>query len=233
MRAGHIVLDEGCLLVSVDTGFSDIMQAEVGALVGRPVIDITAPADRAECGEALSKLRATRVPFEISKRFIRDDGALVWVKNTVSMVGNGRDSDFIVATISPIVEPKSPRAPALLLDCARILASLDRGRAEIFDTSLFSDTAWEAVLSAYIAEAEGRAITIGALAAKLRITDPQAHRWISVLIGQDMIEIETRETDPCAPKSFRLTSKGHGRLEDHLAHAGQLIGPDGLMPLVA
>jgi hypothetical protein len=54
-----------------------------------------------------------------------------------------------------------------------------------------------------------------------------------VLIGQEMVEIETRETDPYAPKSFRLTGMAHGRLEDHLARAGQLIGPDGLVPLLA
>jgi PAS domain S-box-containing protein len=224
MRSGHIVIDNAGLLVSLDHGFSGIMQAEIGALIGRAVLDITAPADRRECGEAIDRLRATRMPFEVSKRFIRDDGDLVWVKNSVSMVGNGRDTDLIVATISPIVEPDAPRAPALLLDCARILVELHMRRSESFERSLFSDTGWQAMLAAYIAEAEGRAISTQALAEKLQISNDQANRWLSVLIGQGMVEIETRETDPYAPKSFRLTGVAHGRLEDHLGSAGELIG---------
>ena len=116
--------------IRVYTAEGQIMQAEIGSLVGRPVLDITAPADRLECGAAIDRLRATRMPFEVTKRFIRDDGGLIWVTNSVSMVGNGRDTDLIVATISPIVEPDAPRAPALLLDCARLLVELHVRRSE-------------------------------------------------------------------------------------------------------
>lgn len=219
MRCGHVLIASEGHLVSVDQGFSDIMQAEPATLIGRLVNDVTAPADRRECSQAIARLWATRQPFEISKRFIRDDGSLVWVTNTVSLVDNGRDENLMVATITPITESPADRAPAKLLDCARILVDLRYDRASIFDASLFSDTAWDAILFAYIAEAEGRAITIAALADTLGISQLRADRWIGVLIGQGAIEIETRETDPYAPKSFRLTNQAHRRLEEHLARA--------------
>jgi hypothetical protein len=222
MRSGHIVIDASGALVSIDHGFSDIMQADIPALIGRAVLDMTAPADRAECGEAIARLRLTRTPFELSKRFVRDDDSLVWVTNNVSMVGNGRDTDLIVATISPIIEPIFERAPALLLDSARLLSQLHDARGEIFDRSLLSETAWHAMLAAYIAEAEGRSITVCALAERLGISERQAHRWISVLISHEIVEIETRATSAFSPKSFRLTGMAHRRLEDHLARAAEL-----------
>lgn len=222
MRSGHIVIDGNGALVSIDHGFSGIMKAEIPALIGRDVLELTAPADRIECGEAIAKLRSTRTPFELSKRFIRADNSLVWVTNSVSMVGNGHDGDLIVATINPIVEPSCPRAPALLLESARLLAQLQEERSEAFDRSLLSDIGWHAMLAAYIAEAEGLAITIGALAERLGITQRQAQRWIAVLINRNVVEIETREASPFTPKSFRLTGAAHRQLEDHLARAAEL-----------
>lgn len=224
MQSGHVLIDRGGQLLSIDSGFGSIMQAEPASLIGRAVIDITAPADRLECSEAIARLRATRQPFEISKRFIRDDGSLVWVTNTVSIVDHGRDADLMVATISPMVDRENPRAPALLLDCANMLSRLHEDRATVFDASLFSDTAWDAILAAYIAEAEGRAITVPALAEKLGISHARADRWIAILCGQRIIEIETRVTDAYAAKSFRLTSTMHARLEEHLERAATLQG---------
>jgi PAS domain S-box-containing protein len=223
MRSGHVVIDGDGVLLSIDRGFCSLMRLEIGALVGRPVLDITAPADRIECGQAIAKLRTTRTPFEVAKRFIRDDGSLVWATSSVSMVGNGRDSDVMIATINPIVESDEPRAPARLLDCARMITDIAADRGGVFDRALFSDTAWDAMLAAYIAEAEGRAISVGGLAYKLDIPLARAERWVNVLIGHGVIEIETREPDAYAPKSFRLTGPAHGKLEEHLARAGERV----------
>jgi PAS domain S-box-containing protein len=226
MRSGHVLVGADGQFLSIDRGFSDIMRTTPEMLIGRPVLDVTAPADRHECFTAITRLRATRQPFEISKRFVRDDGSLVWVTNTVSMVDHGRDENLLVATITPMaIENCGARAPALLLDCAQMMTDLREDRAAIFDASLFSDTGWDVILRAYIAEAEGRAITVSGLAAKLGLSQARAERWVNVLIGQGVIEIETRSNDPCAPKSFRLTGATHARLEDHLARAGALRNP--------
>lgn len=231
MRSGHVLIGSEGQLLSLDRNFGEIMQAEPASLVGRLVMDVTAPADRLECSQAIARLRRTRQPFEISKRFVRDNGSLVWVTNTVSMVDHGRDENLMVATIAPISDPQGARAPARLLECARMLIDLRGDRATVVDSSIFSDTAWDIILWAYVAEAEGRAITVPALAATLGISPVRAERWIRVLIGQGSIEIETRETDPFAPKSFRLTNAAHARLEDHLARVG--LAQTGLRALSA
>lgn len=222
-QAGHVLIDGCGLLLSVDRGFGDIMRSEPAALVGRSVDAMTAPADRQECGVALATLRATHRPFVICKRFLRDDGSLVWVNNTVSMV-EGRDADLMVATVAPVIEPDAMRAPALLLDCARLMVALRSERSARFSSGLFTDRAWDVMLSAYIGEAEGRAVTAATLTSDLGLSTAQADRWIVALLGERAIEIETRESDPLAPKGFRLTGATHARLEDYLSNASRLQG---------
>lgn len=219
MRAGHAVADTSGRLVGVDEELAGILHGESGALIGRTVLDVTAPADRAECSACIARLVAERRPFEITKRLLRDDGTLVWVVNSVSLVGGGA-GELIVATIEPLAEPAEDRAPARLLDSARMLESFRSDRAALFDPALLSVTGWGAVLAAYIAEAEGRAVTVPMLAERLRVSQAQADRWIAALTRGGIVEIETRDPDAYAPKSFRLTGEAHRRLEAHLARAG-------------
>ncbi|WBO21109.1 PAS domain S-box protein [Sphingomonas abietis] len=217
MVPGHVLIDAEGHLLSCDQGFCDILRAEPASVVGRLVQDVTAPADREECAAAIARLRATRKPFQISKRFLRDDGSLVWVANSVSMIEGAVGPALIVATINPIVDTGEDRAPARLLSSAHFLVTCKNDRASICDVSLFPDTAWDAMLAAYIAEAEGRSIDVAALSAQLDISPVRAGRWIAILLRQGVIEIETRRADAYAPKSFRLTAAIHARLEDHLS----------------
>ncbi len=216
MQSGHVLIGGRGELLSIDRGFSTIMQALPASLIGRHVLDVTAPADREECSTAIARLRATGQSFEISKRFIRDDGSLIWVNNTVSIVDHGRDADLIVATVTPLVQT-TDRAPARLLDAARLLAQLQIDRAERFRGSLKIDMPWSLMLAAYIAEAEGRAISAAGIAAQFGVTQQSAERWIAILLAARQVEIETREQDPCAAKSFRLTATAHLSVEDHLS----------------
>lgn len=222
MQAGHVVMDRDGHLLSLDQGFCAIMQATHGALLGRQVLDLTAPADREECGEAIRLLRETHTPFQISKRFIRDDSTLVWVINTVSMMQGADGPEQIAATIDPVITDDH-RQPARLLDSARFLRDCKDDRASVCDTSLFPDTAWDALLAAYISEAEGRAVSAQSLAASLNITGERAARWINVMIGQGVIEIETRDSDAYSPKCFRLTTITHKQLENHLSRINLML----------
>jgi PAS domain S-box-containing protein len=221
-QAGHVLIDGMGRLVSIDRGFCAIMQAEPAMLIGRAVMNVTAPADRAECGVAIAHLRATHTPFRISKRFIRDNGSLVWVVNSVSMVEGGDGPGMIVATIDPIVDSSEPRAPARLLDCAQLLVTCREDRAAVLDPALITDTAWDVILAAYIAEAEGRSISVASLAAALDLPAARAGRWIDILQGKGIIEIETRAADAHSAKAFRLTGDAHRRLETHLAKVTDL-----------
>ena len=221
-RSGHVLFNVSGRLLNVDRGFSDIMQAEPSSLIGRLVLDVTAPADREECGVAIAHLLKTRAPFRISKRFIRDDGSLVWVENTVSLVEGSEGPGLIIATINPLALIDEPRAPARLLHCAQFLATCRTERAAVLDPALITDTAWDIILASYIAEAEGRAISATGLALALDLQPARALRWINVLLAKNLIEIETRQPDAHSAKAFRLTTSAHCRLETHLAKVSDL-----------
>ncbi len=221
-QAGHVLLDSSGQLLSVDRAFCDIMHAEPAALVGRKVLDVTAPADREECGIAIAHLLDTRTPFRISKRLLRENGTLVWVVNAVSLVEGGGGPELVVATIDPIVDLDEPRRPAQLLDCAQFLATCRDDRAAVLDTGLLTDTAWDIILAAYVAEAEGRAITINTLAAQLDLQPARALRWINILLAKRIVEIETRQADAVSAKAFLLTASAHRRLETYLAKVNLL-----------
>lgn len=222
MQAGHLVICGEGRLLGLDRGFTNIMQSDHESLIGRDIMELTAPADREECGEAITELRRSHRPFVLSKRFIRDNGTLVWVTNTVSIVANSSGPELIVATIDPLVRSNELRNPVVLLEAARMLVALRQDRAKMFDESLFSDTAWDAMLAAYIAEAEGAAVDVATLAARLAIPPARVQRWIRILLDQGVVELETSGLDPTRPKCFRLTGAAHVRIEEHLAKAGGL-----------
>lgn len=222
MQAGHVVLDLAGHMRGLDQHFCAIMRAEWADLIGRPVLDITAPADREECGEAIRLLCETGKSFRIDKRFIRDDGTLVWVTNTVSLMQGTDGADMVVATIDPLIADDE-RQPALLLSGAHFLEACKADRSSVFDTALFPDTAWDILLTAYIAEAEGRAVALLDLETRLGITHESAARWVNLLIGQGALEVETRLSSAHSAKCYRLTGATHRVLEDHLARVNELM----------
>ncbi len=222
LQAGHVLINEAGQLISLDKGFCDIMRSDPAHIIGRLVMDVTAPADREECATAIKGLRATGRPFRISKRFIRDDGTLVWVTNDVALVEGKDGGALIVATIEPMPEVDDDRAPGRLLDCAQFLVACKTQRAAICHPELLSDIGWDAILACYIAEAEGQSIGISGLAQRLNVPIARAGRWIDILLGEGMVEIETRHADPYSPKDFRLTARAYQRLEDHLLEINRL-----------
>lgn len=219
---GHVIINDAGELVGLDRTFCAIMDSSVAAIAGKSVLDVTAPGDRAECAAAIRRLRDTGIPFVITKRFLREDGSLIWVRNSVSVAEGADGSTTIVATVEPVAEPVVERGPAKLLDAARFLVGSRRDRREICDTTLFSDPGWDAILSCYIAEAEGRPITASSLVETIGHTPSVVARWIAALIQHAIVEVETRNPSPDAEKAFRLTSVTHRKLE---AYLGKLAFP--------
>ena len=216
VNIGHVIINDAGELVGIDEAFCAMMHTSLSAIAGTPVLDVTAPADRAECEAAIRRLRATGNPFVITKRFLRGDGSLLWVRNSVSMAGRADGSSVMVATVEPILEPTSERGPATLLDAARFLIRSRGDRGDICDTALFSDPGWDAILSCYVAEAEGRPMTATGLAETIGHTPSVIARWIAALIQHDVLEVETRRPSADSEKAFRLTSATHRKLEAYL-----------------
>jgi PAS domain S-box-containing protein len=227
-QTGHVLIGAEGELIGVDSVFCEIMQADRDAIRGRFVLAVTAPADRQECADAIKGLRETGQPFTITKRFLRDDGSLVWVKNSVSLALGLRDEATIVATIEP-VEIDEAHAPAMLLDSARAFAAAHRARTAVFDTILFAEPGWDAMIAAYIAEAEGHALDAASLAQTLGLSGEATRRWIHALLQREVLEIEYRNPSATAPKAYRVTAHIHKKLEHYLGRYGSVNRETGTM----
>jgi PAS domain S-box-containing protein len=224
MLPGHVVLDQQGAIVEADDGFETLLMSSVADLRGRNVLSFTAPADRDECTRAIAGLRTTGRPFDITKRFIRQDDSTLWVRNSVSRMTIQR-TELIVATCTPVLPDVHRRTPGALLNSAHFHAAMARGRNSVGDPLLLSGASWPLLLEVYIAEAEGRAVSAISLADHLGQSKEASQRWINVLISSDVLEVELGSLAPDVSKTYRLTSSAVQRLEEYLdTYSGLLSG---------
>lgn len=216
MLPGHVVLDQQGAILEADDSFGSLLMSPVAGLRGRNVLSFTAPADRDECTQAIATLRDTGRPFDITKRFLRQDDSTIWVRNSVSRMIIER-KELIVATCTPIAPDHHRRTPELLLESARVQAAMAEARAEIADPVLVSGKSWSLLLQVYIAEGEGRAVSAEWLAARLKLSHTTSQRWINALLAADVLEVETRNLAPNTVKCYRLTATTMQRVEEYLA----------------
>ncbi|MEG4809292.1 PAS domain S-box protein [Microcoleus sp. F8-D3] len=87
--------------------------------------DITHPEDLPRNVELFNRMRSEGTPFEIEKRYIRKDGSIVWVNNTVSVI---RDRDGNPQSAVAIVLDITDRKQAEL--SAEFLAAVTQNLAE-------------------------------------------------------------------------------------------------------
>ena len=218
-QTGHVIIGTDDQFLNIDAAFCDIMRSPPGGLRGRSVLDVTAPADRPAYARAIAMLRDTQRPIEIVERLIRNDGSLVWVRNTASIMLDHYRGWTVVGTVVPLAIPIGDDTPATLLSVARFLFTSRRERDAVCDPLLFSEPGWDAVLAAYVAEAEGLAIDAATLAAMLQQTPATIERWINALVQHSVLEPEYHPVSD-APKAFRLTSDAHRKLETYLGAVG-------------
>jgi PAS domain S-box-containing protein len=218
---GHVLIGQKGELLSVNDAFCDIIGAPEKDLVGRAVSDLTALADREECGIAIDRLRKTGRTFNISKRFIRADFSLVWVTNTVSLLRVGSRPPVIMASIVPIADPAQYRSPAQLMRCARFMISARSHRRKMFSQALLSDPGWDVLLGLYVAEGEGTSLTGQDIMVSAGLGEQLLTRWVAILAECHLIEIERdhREPEPGneMAQPLRLTALAHKKIEDYLA----------------
>jgi hypothetical protein len=215
MLPGHVLLDHHGAIVQADDGFGALLMTPAARLRGCDVLSITAPADREECCEAIAALKATGKPFDIVKRFIRQDDTVLWVRNSVSRM-LVQQQDLIVATCTPVLEPIARHAPGDLLHTAQVQVQMVEAQSSICHPFPLAGPSWPALLQVYIAEAEGRIMDIDMLAASLGQSRTLINRYVTALVGSGVLEVETRSLDPDVAKAYRLTTGAVHRLEDYL-----------------
>ncbi len=110
--------------VLVNGRFCEIVGYSENELLGMRMQDITYPDDLNENMRLFETMMATGESFEIEKRYVRKDGSLVWVANTVSGL---RDASGRIQRVSGVVIDINERKRAQEVErrLAAIIASSD------------------------------------------------------------------------------------------------------------
>ncbi len=99
--AGIAVGDLAGTLVNVNDRYCEIVGRSKEEVIGTRMQDMTFPGDLAENKRLFKRLVETGESFEIEKRYIRGDGSLVWVSNSVSAIRdeNGNIAQAVAVSI--------------------------------------------------------------------------------------------------------------------------------------
>jgi PAS domain S-box-containing protein len=130
-------------------------------LLQKRVRDITHPDDRAADGQLFQRvIRGAQPDYQIEKRYIRKDGALIWVNINMTVIRSAQGRPLrTMATIEDISERKHV-AVALQESEARYRTVVDNVREVIFQTNAqglwtLLNKAWEEITGFPVAESLG------------------------------------------------------------------------------
>lgn len=115
------VLTLSAEFIQVNDAFCEIVGYPREELVRLTCGSLTHPDDRAELDEKIKALVAGEIPtFDIVKRYLRKDGALIWVRNSLSLARDAEGSPLrLVALCQDVTERRQSRL--LLAEHNRLL----------------------------------------------------------------------------------------------------------------
>ena len=213
-RTGHSVGDGNGVFIAVDASVCEMLQRTARELIGMSYLSITHPDDRANNARLIDALLLNDAPITIHKRYLRADGGVVPVKVIASRFDAGERNERLVGTIC-WREGEGTTAEQLWRTAYRIEA-LARLRNTLLGADLFPDNPMNILLRVYMAEMEGRAITLVRLVEELDLAAPIVSRWMAVLTAHGLLD---PTTDAAGPR--QLSDLGVSRLEQLLRAAGR------------
>ncbi|AYD04704.1 PAS domain S-box protein [Neorhizobium sp. NCHU2750] len=126
-------------IMHVNRRFCEIVGYEEGELLGKNIADITYAGDMPEQTRLFSRLAATGESFDMEKRYVRKDGGLIWVNNTVSALRDDQGRIHQVAVISVDISERKKAQEAERRLASIIASSNDAILAIDLDMTI---TAW-------------------------------------------------------------------------------------------
>jgi len=117
-----------------------------------------------------------------------------------------------------------------LTDYARLTLIGRKQRDRYFDPMLFSNPAWDILLSLYVADADGKPVGVIETCTAAPVPQGVALRWLGYLKQEEMV-VET--PDPARPRQtiIRLTDQTRLAVSAYLASLiGLGLGPEPVMP---
>lgn len=211
---GTVIVDGQGGIVAADAAFGATMRAAVEDLIGRNLLDFVSLADREGCITVLARIATTRESGTAVKRMIRADGTHMWAQNTFTLV-DASDLEIRIA-LAEGAPPHDWVEPSCLLGIARLFFDGRRRRDAVFGDTLFADHAWDILLAAYIAEAEGRVLTLNDLQRLIGISIANVGRWMRALGADGLLEFEDGSNAALDGTPLRLSCTAHCRLESLL-----------------
>lgn len=216
-QLGKAVIDGAGMIIRADREFCTTMRADRGRIVGRNMLDFTAPADRERCIYLVDRLLTDGIPVSTVKRLVREDTSHFWVCSRLQMCVPELGEIRIDTRIETAAPPSDWVDPAELLRVAMLMTEGRRARAASFPAALFTDHAWDILLAAYMREAEGGVLTTADLQGMMGMSLANASRWMRALNADGLLEYEQGEGPVLATTSFRLSCGAHQKFERYLS----------------
>ncbi len=222
---GRVVIDDTGTVIRADRLFQATIRLDEAQVIGRNLLDFTAPADRERCIFLVDKLARDGIPVSTVKRLICADDTHLWICNHLSLSAPERGAVRIDISVESAAPPTNWVDPAELLRIARRIVASRAARVARFPAALFIDHAWDILLAAYVREAEGVLLTTADLYETGGLSVANAARWMRALHGEGLIEYESSDGTETATSSFRLSASAHLKFEQYLSDAHRSFLP--------
>lgn len=212
-RLAQCITDDRMVILAVDDAYVTLLGRERHEIVGRSPLSFTAPVDRAISNAVLQRLRVEGGAFAITKRYLRGDGGLQWVRNHVALFRDGTGPARVIATCEARAEPPLTCDVAWVRRDALTLARMLDAAKRAFGGDMIGTSALEVLLHLHLAEMEGRSLTPRCLAALTGQGDQTTLRWLRVLTERRLTEVERDGSlDLAAP--MRITAAAQRMMEE-------------------
>ena len=207
------ITDEHARIMSMDEAYLDLLARPRDEVLGRSALEFTAPGDQVVNDLLLHRLVRHGRAFQITKRYVRGDGSLQWVRNHVSAFADGAGGKRLIATCEPQPEPSASCAEGRLRQGVMALLRTIDAAKHAFGDDLIGSPALEALLHLYLAEMEGRSLTPRCIAGLIRHSEAATLRWIRLLEHRHLAEVE-RDTPVDLTAPMRISGLAQRMMED-------------------
>lgn len=205
MPTAHCVSTMDGIIIAIDQSFCELLQRDEVDLIGASYRAITYDADLAKSARMLEALVDRAPPISLSKRYVRTDGELVTVQLLVSLFS---DSNRVISTLSWTRSPETAPSPSRLWQTALQVKHVTGVRKLELGMDLSSDYVGEIMLHIYLAEAEGRIVSVNQLSSSTGLQRSTAMRWVKVLEQRGLIQTADDSAD-----AVQFTHAGLTRME--------------------
>ncbi len=216
MPSAHCVSSVHGVILDADQGFLDLVGRTMPEVIGASYVGITDPRDLSKSAAMLKALVPNAAPVRLQKRYVHPDGTLV---SANILVTRFIDPDRLVSTLY-WNETGRTLPPAKLWETALRVRRMLAVRCEAFGKDLFADGLEHMLLEIYLAEAEGRTMSIDELPQKIAIASSVTIRWMRALQTRGILHSAGAE---CG--DLYLTHAGMQKMETVLAAAAQPLTP--------